>query len=141
VDAASIRDAIHPETAYPRGTAVGAWLHRIRFKPAECARRPVFRLELDERTEDMRPVWIMRLSEEACVHTRPLEAGLLEDRGHLLFVWIDQGWAEDRDELVEVHRCLTRLNGIRLGSRCIRGREESLRERGWSRLIATAARD
>ena len=71
----------------------------------------------------------MRLSVEAYVQSRSHETSLLEDRGHLFFVGIDHGFVEGDDELVEVRCCLTRLNGISLGSRCIRGRGESLRDR------------
>ena len=86
----------------------------------------------------------MRLSVETCVHTRPLEASLLKDRGLLFCVGIDREFAECHDELVQVRSCLTRLNGIRLGSGRIPGREKSLRGRdGRGRLIiiTTAARD
>jgi hypothetical protein len=89
----------------------------------------------------MKPGGRMRLSEETCVYTRPLEAGLLKDLGHLFFVGIDRRLlAEYRDELVEVHGRLPLLNGIRLRAGCIFGRDESLRERDGCG-ITTAARD
>lgn len=71
----------------------------------------------------------MRISEEAYVQTRPLETGFLKDRGHLFVVRIDQSRSDDDDELVEVLCRLTLLDGIILGSRCICGRRESLRDR------------
>ena len=82
----------------------------------------------------------MRLSEETSVLTRPLEASLLKDLGHLFGVGIDRALTECRDELVEVHGRLPRLDGIGLRAGCILGRDESLRERdGRGRLVITTA--
>ena len=85
----------------------------------------------------------MRLSEEARVDTRTLEAGVLKDRGHLFLVGIDRGIGESHDELVEVDGRLPRLDGIGLRAGSILGRDESLRDREWrgGRLIITAAGD
>ena len=81
----------------------------------------------------------MCLSVEPHIQTRLHEPGLLEDGRHLCSVGIDQGEGEGRDELVEVLRCLTRLDGIGLGPRCVPGRRESLPDR--EGIIATPAGD
>jgi hypothetical protein len=82
----------------------------------------------------------MRLSEETHLGTCPLEARVLEDRGHLVPVRIDHVLAESRDELVDDLCGLTPLLGVGLASGSIRGRDESLRKRRWG-IITTAARD
>lgn len=130
MDPSSIGDVIDAEVADLHGTALRAWLHRIRFKQVEHTPRSVFRLKLDDRSEDMRSGALMRLSEEARIHSRPREAGLLQDRGRLFLVEIDeQVWGDGRHESVEVYGRYTRLNWVRLGSRCIRVGEETLLER------------
>ena len=67
------------------------------------------------------------LSVEACVHARALEAGLRERLGYLFVVGVDCPLVECRDELVEVHGRLPRLDGVRLRPGRILSRHESLR--------------
>ncbi len=90
------------------------------------------RLELDDRTEEMRRAGHVLVSEEPSIQTRPLVAGLLENLGRLFRVGIDRDFAERGDELIEVGRQLTLLHGIGLdpgasaavGNRCARGTDE-----------------
>ncbi len=93
---------------------------------------------------DMRRVLRVRLSEEACVDTAgSLDASFLEDCGQLFYVGIEGELADCRDELVEVHGRLPRLDGIGLRAGCILGRQKSLLERDWCGclVVVTATRD
>jgi hypothetical protein len=107
-DAARIRNIVHLEGAYLHGPTHRARLSRVRFEPVECAFRPIFGLELDERTNDVRRGLCMRRSEEAGVHTRSLEPGLLEDRGEMESTWAQQlgpgRFAELRELLLELNQ-------------------------------------
>lgn len=117
----------------------GAWLQHVRLEHVEDTRRPVFGLELDVRADEMRHVGRMRLSDETRVHARPLEAGLLEERGQLVFIGIDE--SVDHDEIVDVRGRLASLDRIGFRSRCVLGRKESPLDREGCDVVSTVARD